>query len=393
MISEIEVIKVSMKKTSKKGFLLPPAVGYSVKVLIYLFKNHRISLKFLLRVIITILINAINWPFRVYEKLFINGKYRNSKIEEDPIFILGHWRSGTTHLHNILCQDPQMGYVTTFQSVFPETLFNKVGKFIFKGFARILIPGTRKGDNVSLGTDLPQEEEFALGDKTPVSFYYFWMFPRSLTKFYQQFIRFNQIDKTTLKEWKDDYKLLISKALKNTNRKRFLSKNPPNTGRISVLLQMFPNARFVFIHRNPIEVFLSTRNFFFKMLPHLQLQTIDSAALEEAIFELYKDLLNDYLIQKELIPKNNLVEISFDDLEKNPEECIRDLYKKLKIDGYKESKANFKAYLESMRSYQKNKHQITSTLVEKIQIEWGFAMKKWNYDIPEHIEITYDHVK
>jgi len=254
-----------MKKNQKKGFLLPPAVGYSMGVLFYLFGNHRISLKYSIRVIITVLINLINWPFRTYEKLFINKKYKKSKIEEDPIFILGHWRSGTTHLHNILCQDPQMGYVTTFQSVFPETLFNKVGKFIFEGFARILIPGTRKGDNVSLGTSLPQEEEFALGDKTPVSFYYFWMFPRSLKKFYQRFIRFEQIDRAMVENWKNDYKLLISKALKNTNRKRFLSKNPPNTGRIIELLDMFPTARFIYIHRNPVEVYLSTRNFFFKM--------------------------------------------------------------------------------------------------------------------------------
>lgn len=381
-----------MKNTQKKGFLLPPAVGYSMRVLVYLFKNHRISLKFLFRVLITVLINIINWPFRVYEKLFINGKYKSANIEVDPIFILGHWRSGTTHLHNILCQDSQMGYVTTFQSVFPETLFNKIGKFIFEGFARILIPGTRKGDNVSLGTGLPQEEEFALGDKTPISFYYFWMFPRSLRKFYKQFIRFDQIDEATMRDWKSDYKLLISKAVKNTNRKRFLSKNPPNTGRISVLLDMFPEARFVFIHRNPIEVFLSTRNFFFKMLPHLQLQTIESEALEAVIFELYKDILHDYLSQRELIPKNNLVEISFDELEKNPEDCIKNLYRELEIDGYKESKANIKAYLESMKSYQKNKHQITSELLDKIQSEWGFAMKEWGYDIPAHIEISYENI-
>ena len=232
-----------MGKGQKKGFLLPPAVGYSLRVLFYLFSRHLISFRFLIRVVLTLLINLINWPFRTYEKLFINKKYNRSKIENDPIFIIGHWRSGTTHLHNILCQDPQMAYTTTFQSVFPDTLFNKAGRFIFEGFARILIPGTRKGDNVRLGTTLPQEEEFALGDKTPISFYYFWMFPRSLRKFYEQFIRFNNIDTSMIDAWKRDYKLLINKALKNTGRNRFLSKNPPNTARIKVLLDMFPNAR------------------------------------------------------------------------------------------------------------------------------------------------------
>ena len=376
-----------MGKGQKKGFLLPPAVGYSLRVLFYLFSRHLISFRFLIRVVLTLLINLINWPFRTYEKLFINKKYNRSKIENDPIFIIGHWRSGTTHLHNILCQDPQMAYTTTFQSVFPDTLFNKAGRFIFEGFARILIPGTRKGDNVRLGTTLPQEEEFALGDKTPISFYYFWMFPRSLRKFYEQFIRFNNIDSSMIDAWKRDYKLLINKALKNTGRNRFLSKNPPNTARIKVLLDMFPNARFIHIHRNPVEVYLSTRNFFDKMLPHLQLQSIEPSDMETHIFELYKDLMKDYLAQKELIPKGHLVEVPFESLEKDPDGCIRNLYEGLNLSGFDQSEPYIKHYLNKMKSYQKNKHHITADLMEKIRTEWGFAMKEWGYDIPEHIEI------
>jgi len=376
-----------MEKNQKKGFLLPPAVGYSFRVLGYLFGRHSVSFKFLIRSLLTLLINIINWPFRSYEKLFINKKYSRKEIEKDPVFIIGHWRSGTTHLHNILCQDPQMAYTTTFQSVFPDTLFNKAGRFLFEGFARILIPGTRKGDNVTLGMELPQEEEFALGDKTPVCFYYFWMFPRSLKKFYERFIRFRNIDTSMIDSWKDDYKLLINKALKNTKRKRFLSKNPPNTARIKVLLEMFPNARFIHIHRNPVEVYLSTRNFFDKMLPHLQLQTIDAGVLDAHVFQLYKDLMRDYLDQRALIPSDHLVELSFDSLEHDPKTCLQNLYQDLDLSGYVASEPYFEAYLNKMKSYKKNKHHITQELLEKIQNEWGFAMKEWAYKIPKHIEI------
>ena len=382
-----------MANSQKKGFLLPPAVGYSLNVLIYLFGNHKISLKFLIRAILTVLINIINWPFRSYEKIFINKKYSRAEIKNAPVFIIGHWRSGTTHLHNILSQDPQMSYTTTYQSVFPDTLFNKAGRFIFEGFARILIPGTRKGDNVILGTSLPQEEEFALGDKTPLSFYYFWMFPRSLKKFYEQFIRFKGIDQSRVESWKRDYKLLISKALKNTGGVRFLSKNPPNTARIEKLLEMFPEARFIHIHRNPVEVYLSTRNFFFKMLPHLQLQTIAQEELDDCIFELYKDLMTDYLKQRELIPEKQLIEIAFETLETDPKTCIRDLYQSLDLPGYRESEPHFDDYLDRIKSYKKNKHHITATSIKKIQAEWGFALMEWGYGIPQHIEIVQDGQK
>jgi hypothetical protein len=382
-----------MGKGQKKGFLLPPAVGYSFRVLFYLFGNHAISFRFLIRTLLTLLINIINWPFRTYEKLFINEKYSRTQIEKEPIFIIGHWRSGTTHLHNILCQDPQMAYTTTFQSVFPDTLFNKAGRFLFEGFARILIPGTRKGDNVTLGTTLPQEEEFALGDKTPISFYYFWMFPRSLKKFYEQFVRFRNIDTAVIDSWKKDYKLLISKAMKNTGRDRFLSKNPPNTARIKVLLEMFPNARFIHIHRNPVEVYLSTHNFFDKMLPHLQLQSIEASVLDDHIFELYKNLMEDYLGQRELIPKGHLVELAFETLETNPKTCIRQIYKDLDLAGHDKSQPYFEAYLNKMKSYQKNKHRVTEALMKRIQNEWGFAMREWGYGVPSHIEIESNEAK
>lgn len=382
-----------MGKGQKKGFLLPPAVGYSFRVLFYLFGKHTVSFKFIIRTILTLLINVINWPFRTYEKLFINKKYSRAQIEKDPIFIIGHWRSGTTHLHNILCQDPQMAYTTTFQSVFPDTLFNKAGRFLFEGFARILIPGTRKGDNVTLGTTLPQEEEFALGDKTPICFYYFWMFPRSLKKFYEQFIRFKDMDIAMIDSWKKDYRLLISKAMKNTGRDRFLSKNPPNTARIKVLLEMFPNARFIHIHRNPVEVYLSTNNFFDKMLPHLQLQTIEASALDDHIFELYKNLMTDYLEQRQLIPKGHLVELPFETLETDPVTCIKNIYEELNLSGHDLGQPYFEAYLNKMKSYQKNKHHISEALMKKIQNQWGFAMKEWGYGIPNHIKIQTNESK
>jgi hypothetical protein len=379
-----------MGKSPKKGFLLPPAVGYSMGVLTYLFGNYRISLKYLGRVILTLLINLINLPFRVYEKLFINKKYKMRIPDHAPIFIIGHWRSGTTHLHNILCQDEQMGYVNTFQSVFPDTLFNRMGRFLFEGFAKILIPGVRKGDNVRLGTHLPQEEEFALGDKTAVCFYYFWMFPRSILKFYDRFIRFSQMDSFKVDSWKKDYKLLINKALKETKGKIFLSKNPPNTGRIVEILEMFPNARFIHIHRNPIEVYLSTKNFFDKMLPHLQLQTIAPSDLEAHIISLYKLLMKDYLEQRKLIPQGNLVELSFDRLESDPMSSIKSIYMGLNLEGYNQAQPLIEKYLNRMTSYKKNEHYLSEDLITKITSEWGFAMQEWGYDTPEHIKIMRD---
>lgn len=374
-------------KSEKKGILLPPAIGYSFKILINLIQNNKISFRYYPRLLAIIIINLINFPFRAYERIWINPKFKKKSISKEPIFILGHWRSGTTHLHNLLCQDPQMGYITTYQSVFPDTLFSRFGRLLFQGFSSLLIPGKRAGDNVILGSSLPQEEEFALGDKVPISFYFFWMFPKKILKYYDENIKFKNVNRETEILWQSYYKLLIKKALKNTNKPIFLSKNPSNTGRIKVLLEMFPNAKFIHIHRNPIEVFLSTQNFFRKMLPHLQLQNTNNEEIDSSILEVYKKLMTDYFQQKDLIPQDNLIEIGFEDLESNPMDCLERIYRKLSIGGYKIAKPEFHKYMEGMFSYQKNRHSIDQDSLNILNKEWGFAMDKLNYPIPENIQI------
>ena len=382
---------MSYKKVkTKNGIYLPPAVGYSFKILFNLVRVNRISLKYTPRLLVVLIINLINYPFRQYERFIINPKIRKNTIDDAPIFIIGHWRSGTTHLHNLLCQDAQMGYTTTYQSVFPDTLFNKLGFFLFRGFTSILMPGNRAGDNVRLKASFPQEEEFALGSKTPICFYYFWMFPRNLLSYYIDFIRLKKPNSNRLQSWKEDYKLLIKKALRNTNKKIYLSKNPSNTGRIKILLDMFPNAKFIHIHRNPVEVFVSTQKFFYKMLPNLQFQTITSKEIDDAIFVLYKNLMDDYFEQKHLIPKENLFEFSFDQLQEKPLLTLSDLYLGLNLNGFEKAQPKFTAYLKSVDQYKKNKHHIKKEHLDRLLVEWDAYMVSLNYSVPDTIEIDDD---
>jgi len=369
------------------GLLLPPSVGYSFSVLSSLYKNNKVSLQYYPRMAAIGLINVINKPFRAYERYFINRRFKSVKLENDPVFILGHWRSGTTFLHNLLCSSPDMGYVTTFQSVFPDTLFNKAGNFIFETFMRLFIPATRKGDNVKLSPDYPQEEEFALGSNVPLSYYYFWMFPDKTQYFYERYVRFQGVPEKQLEQWKEEYLLQIKKAVANTGGKYFLSKNPPHTARIKTLLEMFPDAKFIHIHRNPVIVFLSTLHFFKTMLPNLQLQKIPHRKLENLIFSVYKQMMSTYLLEKELIPGKNLVEVAFSDLEYDPMSTIRNIYKRLNIDGFDKSEPSINEYIESKKGYKKNIHTITRKRLERILAEWDFAMKEWNYDIPDNVEI------
>lgn len=46
----------------------------------------------------------------------LQSQISKQSLHPEPIFILGAYRSGTTHLHNLLAQDPAFAYVTAYNA-------------------------------------------------------------------------------------------------------------------------------------------------------------------------------------------------------------------------------------------------------------------------------------
>ena len=191
---------------------------------------------------------------RRYEKLLAD-----KPLEHDPVFILGHWRSGTTFVHNVFSCDKHFGYNTTYQTVFPHLMM--WGQPFFKKNMSWLMPDKRPTDNMELAVDLPQEEEFALANMMPYTYYNFWFLPEYQQEYADKYLLFDDITEKELKVFEETFVKLIKISLWNTKGTQFLSKNPPHTGRVKELVKMFPNAKFIYLMRNPYTVFESTRSF------------------------------------------------------------------------------------------------------------------------------------
>jgi len=374
-----------MAKKTKKGVIFPPLVGGSFPNVVRLITQYRVQPKYYIRTFIILLATFFTLPFRLYEKLF-NRKAHQHPIEKEPVFILGHWRSGTTYLHNLIAQDPQMGFLNTLQNAFPEKVLGS--EAIFKWFMKTFMPSKRPGDNVQMSPDYPQEEEFALGNLDHVySYYNFWFFPQDAEVLYEKYIRFEGVSKEVRDKWIDTYRKLIQKTLYYHGGSRLVSKNPPHTGRIRELLEMFPDGKFIHIYRNPVTVFLSTRKFFTGILKGTRLHDMTPEELEETIFRIYERMMNDFLEDVKLIPKDQFYEVKFEEFEKKPFYYLKEIYDTVGLPGFEEAASQFQTYIDSRKSYKKNKHQIKKELLDRILNRWGFAMKEWNYDIPEHIEV------
>lgn len=306
-------------------------------------------------------------------------RFADKPIQQDPVFILGHWRSGTTFVHNVLSCDKRFGYCTTYQTVFPHLML--FGQPFFKKNMSWLMPDHRPTDNMELAVDLPQEEEFALSNMCPYTFYNFWFFPRYIKEYAEKYLLFEDINDTELAAWREAFTKLIKLSLWNTGGEQFLSKNPPHTGRLRVLLEMFPNAKFIYLMRNPYTVFESTRSFFTNTIQPLKLQEFADADIERSILDVYSRLYDRYQADKHLIPEGNLMEIKFEDFEADPLGMTKQIYENLGLPGWQAAEPAIAQYVGSKKGYKKNKYQYAERTRELVEKHWQRALDDWGYSL------------
>ena len=303
----------------------------------------------------------------------------DTQLERDPVFILGHWRSGTTFVHNIFAQDPSFGYTTTYQTVFPHLML--FGQPFFKKTMGWLMPDKRPTDNMELAPDLPQEEEFALSNMMPYSFYDFWFFPERWQEYTDRYLTFEKITSEELRAFKDTFAKLVKISCANTGGRAYLSKNPPHTGRVRTLVEMFPNAKFIYLMRNPYTVFESTRSFFTNTIKPLELQHISDEEMERNVLLTYTKLYRAYEAQKGCIPAGNLFEVKFEEFEADAFGTTHRAYEQLGIPGFAEAEAAIRAYTDRKKGYKKNRYEYKPRTVQLVNDNWGYALKDWDYEI------------
>lgn len=294
-----------------------------------------------------------------------------------PLFILGHWRSGTTLLHYLLAQDSdQFAFPNTYQAVNPETFLTTEEKNA-RRFAW-LVPKTRPMDNMALSFQTPQEDEFAPCLMTLHSLYLGISFPRR-EQHYARYLTFRDVPEEDVEAWKNAFLRFLKKLTLKYNRPLLL-KSPPHTARIRLLLSMFPDARFVHIHRNPYTVFQSFQHYFDTALWYTYLQRPNLADINDGILRRYTALYDAFFEERQLIPPGQLHEVCFEDLERAPVEEIGRLYERLALPGFARFQPQLQAYVASQAGYRKNAFPpLAPALRAKIAREWHRSFEEWGY--------------
>jgi hypothetical protein len=313
----------------------------------------------------------------VWENGVYGRKVRDTGVAP-PLFILGIWRSGTTHLHNMLAQDERFAYPTTYQASFPHTFLTTE-----RLCARLMgswLPEKRPMDNVRFGFAEPQEDEFALccltGRAVPMA----WAFPRRAGH-YGRYLTLRDASADEVAEWKSALLRLVRKLSFKHGRPLVL-KSPGHTGRIRLLLDLFPQAKFVHIHRNPYDVFRSTQHWLRTGTPVWALQRADYRDLEERALRQYREVYDVFFEEWALIPKGHFHEIGFEALEADPVAQVRGIYEALALPDFRQAEPALRRYMESLSGYKKNTlPELPPELRQRIAREWRRGFDEWGYPV------------
>jgi omega-hydroxy-beta-dihydromenaquinone-9 sulfotransferase len=312
------------------------------------------------------------------QRILFSKKVQKISFEDHPpLFILGLWRTGTTHLHYLMARDTSFGYLKNHQAFtfnFSLLSLDRLNKLL-----SIFVPGRRPQDNVKVTLDDPAEEEQALSTTTTRSSIHSFFFPQNRT-YFNKYHLFEGITEQEKSEWKRDYLYLLKNIAFYGKKRNLLLKNPHNTGRVKELLELFPNAKFIFIHRDPYTVFRSTKKLYNRMVSSQFLQHCGQAEIEKLILEDNAKILRKYLAERNQIPKGNLVEIGFEALDTAPLETIDTIYRNLGLKGFDDARPAMDAYMESVKQYKRNTYRpLPQALLDKIHAHWDFWFEEFEY--------------
>jgi hypothetical protein len=203
-------------------------------------------------------------------------------------------------------------------------------------------------------------------------------FPNSITG-EEDGLDLDQLSPAARQEWKDalmDFLQTVSLR----RRKRLVLKSPPHTCRIKVLKEMFPNAVFIHIVRNPYVVFPSTVNLWKSLYSQQSLQTPHLNGLEEYVFETFSRMHAKLEATRHLVDDDHFYQLRYEDLVRDPVREMRALYDHLGLGEFDELRPRLDNYLASVAGYETNRYELKPEMRRRIRQRWGEIIKRYGYD-------------
>ncbi|MBK7252261.1 MAG: sulfotransferase [Gammaproteobacteria bacterium] len=285
------------------------------------------------------------------ERLEIEEAYRrhpeiDAEVLAEPVFIVGQPRSGTSILFELLSQDAQFGVPTNWEIMFPcpppEAATYRTDPRIARA-EHLLTQWYRVAPTFrtmhELGATIPNECKVAMNctfvsDNLTGIFqvpgYYAWLMKADLTYPYAYYRRMLK-----LLQWRNP-------------RRYWLLKSPSHIWSLPTLFKVFPDARVIYTHRDPIVTRASVTNLLGTIYWMRSDKVFDAEAFERVLepegVAAGMNLVIDQ-IEKGEIPRARIHDFQFADLIERPIEAVRSLYDRAGLQWTAAAQAGMEAYL------------------------------------------------
>ncbi len=343
-------------------------------------RNHfAVSWRYLYIAFIVTFVSIFHTLLRWLQQQWYGSTIDRVRITNPPIFIIGHWRTGTTLLHELLILDDRHTFPNTYQCLEPNHFL--LTENLVKRYLPFLMPSRRPMDNMKAGWDRPQEDEFGLCMMGQPSPYLMVAFPNR-PPIDQDAFTFKGWSRRKIEAWKRAF-LGYLKALTYKDPRRLVLKSPTHSCRIPVLLELFPDARFIHIVRNPYVVFPSTVNLWRTLGETHGLQKPTGAGLEEYVYQTFTMLYDRLEEDRKLVPPKHFQELKYEDLVRDPIGEMKKLYAKLGLGEVEKVQPRIEAYLAANCDYQTNRYrQLPAETRAEIKRRWNKIIERYGYTEP-----------
>ena len=323
------------------------------------------------------LFSACNSIAAATDSLIYSRRIARTELTEPPIFILGHWRAGTTFLHELLIRDPAHTYPTTYQCFVPHH-FVLTDKW-FTPWTERLLPSRRPMDNMAAGWQRPQEDEFALGILGLPSPYLSMMFP-GRGAVYPEYLDLHDLPSEKIQEWQEQLAKFFRRITFRDPR-RIVVKSPPHTARVRTLLELYPDAKFVHIVRNPYDLYVSTINLWKSLNEVQRMQALgDQDWVEPYVLSSLERMYLAYEADRRLLRDNQICELRYEDLVENPRERLRQIYDVLELGEFSRVEARAEEYLADVKNYRRNHYELSEEKRAVIRKRWQGYFQRYGYE-------------
>ena len=289
-----------------------------------------------------------------------------------PLFIVGHWRSGTTHLVNLLASAERFHAPTPVAVGLPAER-RLLGRPLEPLLAR-LIPTGRWIDAVAVDRSAPQEDEIALANLGVPSFYEAYYLPGDLRR---RLAALLFLDERATARWLDRADAFYRRLARERRGARLLVKNPVYTARVGAILRRWPDARFIHCVRDPYAVFASTLRFHRELAAALGLAPFDDAELETAVIETYATMMQRFEADRGLLGADRIVDVRYEDLTARPLDELARIYATLDLGDFAADRPAFAAHLEAVAGYRAGRYRLDDATRARLDAAWGPFVARW----------------